>query len=63
MLGDTFKNAREARGVSASEAAAETRMKVQHIEALEQEDFSSVAAPAYAKGFIRLYSDLSLIHI
>ena len=57
MLGDTFKNAREARGVSASEAAAETRMKVQHIEALEQEDFSSVAAPAYAKGFIRLYSD------
>ena len=57
MLGDIFKEAREAKGVTASEVAAETRMMMQQVEALEREDFSKVAAAAYAKGFIRLYSD------
>jgi len=57
VLGEIFKNAREAKGVTPSQAAADTRMKMQHVEALESEDFSTVAAPAYAKGFIRLYAD------
>jgi len=49
--------AREARGVSHSDAAASTNIKVQHIEAIERDDFSQFAAPAYAKGFIRIYAD------
>jgi cytoskeletal protein RodZ len=56
-IGQTFRAAREGKKVSCSQAAAATRMKVQHIEALERGDFSYMAAPAYAKGFIRLYAD------
>ena len=32
-------------------------MKVQIVEALEQEDFAKIAAPIYAKGFIKLYAE------
>ncbi len=56
-LGQTLKEAREKRGVTASQAAAATRMKVQVVEALERDDFSRIAAPMYAKGFIRLYGE------
>lgn len=57
MLGQQLRAEREAQGHSQSEAAEATRLKVQHIEALEKEDFSKVAAPAYAKGFIKLYAE------
>ena len=56
-LGTTLKEARLRKKLTASEAARGTRIKIQHIEALEQDDFSSMAAPAYAKGFIRIYAD------
>lgn len=56
-LGDTLRTAREAKGTTCSEAAAATRIKIQHIEALESNDYSSIAAPAYAKGFIKLYGE------
>ena len=56
-IGQTFREAREKKKVSSSQAAAATRMKTQHVEALERNDFSYLAAPAYAKGFIRLYAD------
>ena len=32
-------------------------MKVQVVEAIEREDFSSIAAPIYSKGFIKLYAE------
>jgi transcriptional regulator with XRE-family HTH domain len=56
-LGEELRRARTRKKISASEVAAATRMKVQIVEALEQEDFSKVAAPIYAKGFIRLYAE------
>ena len=56
-IGQTLREARERKKVSCSQAAAATRMKVQHVEALERNDFSHMAAPAYAKGFIRLYAE------
>ena len=56
-IGKTFREAREARGMSREEAAAATRMKVDHIQALENEDFSRFAAPVYAQGFIKLYAN------
>lgn len=62
-IGAILREAREAKGVTTSKAAAETRIKVQHIEAMEQDDFSGMAAPAYAKGFIKLYAEyLDLDH-
>lgn len=56
-LGDILREAREAKGVSPSEAAQATRLKVQNIEDLEANDYSKVPAPIYAKGFIKLYAE------
>jgi hypothetical protein len=56
-LGDTLHEARVRMGMSTSEVAAATRMKVQMVDAIEQEDFSDVAAPIYGKGFIKLFAE------
>jgi transcriptional regulator with XRE-family HTH domain len=57
MLGEALRSARIAKGVDTSEAAAATRLKMQMIEDLEENVFSSIAAPVYGKGFIRLYAE------
>ncbi len=56
-LGQQLGTARERKKKSPSEAAKATRIKVQHIEAMERDDFSGIAAPAYAKGFIKIYAE------
>ena len=56
-IGRILCEARKKKKVSCSQAAAATRMKIQHIEALERDDFTRIAAPIYAKGFIRLYAE------
>ncbi len=56
-LGAELKEARMRKKLTASEVASGTRMKVQTVAALEEEDFSSMAAPIYAKGFIKLYAE------
>ncbi|MCX7591631.1 MAG: helix-turn-helix domain-containing protein, partial [Kiritimatiellae bacterium] len=55
-LGEELRSARVARGLTPSQVALATKMKVQTVEALENEDFDRIAAPIYAKGFIRLYA-------
>lgn len=57
-LGEVLKTARMRKKLTPSEVASETRMKVQTVNELETEDFSKMAAPVYAKGFIRLYAEL-----
>lgn len=56
-LGKQLQNAREKMKLTASEVAAATYMNVQTVEAIEREDFSGIAAPIYAKGFIKLYAE------
>ena len=56
-IGQIFKAAREKKKATLSQAAASTRLKIQHLEAMEKNDFSKIPAPAYAKGFIKLYSE------
>jgi hypothetical protein len=56
-LGEQFKAAREDKGVSEQEAAAATKIMTKMIVAMEADDFSVMAAPTYAKGFIRLYAE------
>jgi len=55
-LGQQLKAAREAKGVSQSEAGAATKTLTRIIASMEADDFSGMAAPTYAKGFIRLYA-------
>lgn len=56
-LGEELRKARLDRKLTPSQVAAATRMKVQVVECLEREDFSSIAAPIYSKGFIKLYAE------
>jgi cytoskeletal protein RodZ len=56
-IGEILKQARTKKKVNCSQAAAATRMKIQHIEAMERDDFSRMAAPMYAKGFLKIYAE------
>jgi len=56
-MGQRFKAAREKKRVSLSQAALKTHTKVQHLEAMERDDFSRMPAPIYARGFIKTYCD------
>lgn len=56
-LGDTLREERERRQQTVRQAAEGTRIKPTHIEALERADFSRIASPIYAKGFIKLYAE------
>jgi len=55
-MGQKFRAAREKKKMTVSKAAAFTRIKMQHIEMMENDDFSKMPAPTYAKGFIRIYA-------
>ncbi len=56
-IGEQLKQAREAKGATISQAASATRIKFQHIESIEENDFSKMAAAAYARGFIKIYAE------
>jgi transcriptional regulator with XRE-family HTH domain len=55
-MGQQFKEAREKRGLTLSQIAAQTHIKMQHLEMMERDDFSKMPAPMYARGFIRMYA-------
>ena len=55
-LGEQLTAARKAKAVSREEAGESIRTLTRIIENMENDDFSEMAAPTYAKGFIRLYA-------
>jgi hypothetical protein len=57
-MGQQFIAAREKKKMDLSRAAALTRIKIQHLERMEADDFSGMPAPTYAKGFIRIYAEV-----
>jgi cytoskeletal protein RodZ len=54
--GATLRKAREARRLELSHIAAETRIPLRHLEAIEAGDFESLPSRAYAIGFSRTYA-------
>jgi cytoskeletal protein RodZ len=56
-FGETLRKAREAKGLTTSQIAAKTRMLVQIVEEMENEDFHRIAAPIYGRGFVKLYAE------
>ncbi len=54
--GKIFKAARKRKQVSLAEAAAVTKIKADHLRALEEGDVGALPSPAYARGFIKIYS-------
>ena len=56
-FGETLRAAREAKGLSCSQVAAQTHMLVQIVEEMEREDFHRIPAPIYGRGFVRLFAN------
>ena len=55
-IGQRLEAARQAKGVSVSEAGQATKILSKFIEAMEADDFGALSAPVYAKSFIRMYA-------
>ncbi len=53
-FGATIRRARESRGITTSQLAAQTRILVQTIEDMEQNQFKRIPAPIYGRGFVKL---------
>lgn len=55
-IGQKLETARQAKGVTVSEAGQATKILSRFIEAMEADDFGVLSAPVYAKSFIRMYA-------
>jgi cytoskeletal protein RodZ len=55
-LGEEFRAAREARRLSLSDVSEQIHIRTVYLQSLEDEDWASIAAPVYVRGFIRTYA-------
>ncbi len=55
-LGERFRIAREARGLTLSEVAEHIRIRSVYLGAIEDENWDVIGAPVYARGFVRTYA-------
>ena len=56
-IGSSLREARERQKLELSEIERETRIRSKYLQALEEDRFDRLPAPAYAKGFLRTYAD------
>ena len=55
-LGERFRAAREARGLSLSDVSEQIRIRSVYLAAIEEENWSAIGAPVYIRGFLRTYA-------
>ena len=55
-LGEEFRAAREARGLTLSDVAEQIHIRSVYLAGIESEDWASIGAPVYVRGFIRTYA-------
>ena len=55
-IGQKLETARQAKGVTVSEAGQATKILSRFIEAMEADDFGALSAPVYARSFIKMYA-------
>jgi cytoskeleton protein RodZ len=55
-LGERFRAAREARGLSLSDVAEQIRIRSVYLGAIEDENWAAIGAPVYTRGFLRTYA-------
>ncbi len=55
-VGQRFREAREARGLTLAEVAEQIRIRAVYLDAIEKEDWSAIGAPVYIRGFLRTYA-------
>lgn len=55
-LGEELRAARESRSLSISDVSERIHIRSVYLQAIEEEDWASIAAPVYVRGFIRTYA-------
>ncbi len=55
-LGERFRTAREARGLSLSDVAEQIEIRALYLAAIEEENWKAIGAPVYVRGFLRTYA-------
>ena len=55
-LGERFRAAREARGLTLSDVAEQIRIRSVYLTAIEEENWLAIGAPVYVRGFLRTYA-------
>lgn len=55
-LGNLLRTARERQGISLKEAEEATRIRQRYLEGLESDEYSTLPAPVYTRGFLRSYA-------
>jgi hypothetical protein len=56
-IGSSLREARELQKLELSRIERDTRIRAKFLQALEDEQFDRMPAPAYARGFLRTYAD------
>ena len=56
-IGETLREARHSKRASLEDASRATKIKFEILEQLEADEFDRLAAPAYTKGFLKLYAE------
>lgn len=57
-IGATLKDARRRLGMDIKEAEERTKIRTRYLRALEAEDWEALPAPAYVRGFLRVYGQI-----
>ncbi|MGC8743106.1 MAG: helix-turn-helix domain-containing protein [Verrucomicrobiia bacterium] len=57
-VAEMLRQAREANGLTINQVAEITKIRTDHLQALENGDYKVFDAPIYARGFVRSYSTL-----
>jgi len=57
-VAEQLRTARETQGYSVHQVAEITKIKTEHVRALESGDYASFIAPVYVRGFLRNYARL-----
>ena len=60
-VGEQLRLAREKQGLTISDVAERTKLRSDHIRALEEGNYDVFAAPVYVRGFVRSYA--ALLHL
>jgi len=55
-LGPYLRSAREAKGIDLREAAQQTRISINFLKAIEEEDFAKLPGVVFVKGFLKSYA-------
>ncbi len=57
-VAEQLRSAREARGLTVQQVAEITKIRTDHLRALEEGNYEVFSAPVYIRGFVRTYASL-----